>query len=144
MPCASLKAATIATPSVRAVVSGNRSRASRERLPLTTARTDGVAIVAAFREAHGIARPGDYTPPAGRPLDDLQERGRDLEQAATDLQDRPERIEPCDAVPCAAAELQVPVGLQTSPHSRHGLTSARPALPVSTGDAARQAPLTSP
>src|SRR2546422_10745012 len=92
--------------------------------PYTTLfRSDGVAIVAAFREAHGIARPGDYTPPAGRPLDNLQERGRDLEQAATDLQDRPERIEPCDAVPCAAAELQVQVGLQTSPHSSHGLTS---------------------
>src|SRR5207253_8167828 len=30
---------------------GHAARPSRERLPLTTARTDGVAIVAAFREA---------------------------------------------------------------------------------------------
>src|SRR5256886_1717598 len=121
---------------------GHAARPSRERLPLTTARTDGVAIVAAFREAHGIVRPGDYAPLAGRPLDDLQERGRDLEQAATDLQDRPERIEPCDAVPRAAAELHVQVGLQTSPHSSHGLTSVRGAPHVSKGDARRQAPLT--
>src|SRR2546427_8087712 len=119
---------------------GHAARPSRERLPLTTARTDGVAIVAAFREAHGIARPGDYAPPAGRPLDDLQERGRDLEQAATDLQDRPERIEPCDAVPRAAAELHVQVGLQTSPHSSHGLTSVRGAPHVSKGDTRRHAP----
>src|SRR2546423_15638733 len=33
MPCASLKAATIATPSVRAVVSGNRSRDGRAACP---------------------------------------------------------------------------------------------------------------
>src|SRR5207244_9757975 len=65
---------------------------------------------------------------------------RDLEQAATDLQDRPERIEPCDAVPRAAAELHVQVGLQTSPHSSHGLTSVRRAPHVSKGDARRQAP----
>src|SRR6267142_4947386 len=95
------------------------ARPSRERLPLTAARADGITIVATRGEVHGVAWARHHAPPAGRPLDDLQECGRDLEEAATDLKNRLERIEPRDAVPRSAAELHVQVSPQASPHPRH-------------------------
>src|SRR5439155_25737327 len=107
---------------------GHAARPSRERLTLTAAGANGIPVAAALREVHSIARPGDHGPPARRSLDDLQQRGRDLEEAATDLEHRLKRIEPRDTVPRPAAELHVPVGPQASPHPSHRVTSVRLAL----------------
>src|SRR6266480_3271251 len=101
------------------------TRPSGERLSLTAARADGVALVAARGETHRIARARDHTPFAGRTLNDLQERGRDLEEATTDLENGLERIEPRDAVPGPAAKFHVQVGPQASPHPSHHPTSVR-------------------
>src|SRR6266550_3323126 len=102
---------------------GHAAGPSGERLPLTAARADGVAIVAAPREVHGVVWPGHNGPPAGRPLDDLQECRRDFQKPATDLENRLERIEPRDTIPSPAAEPYVQVGLQASPHPSHRATS---------------------
>jgi hypothetical protein len=72
-----------------------------------------------FREAHGVARPRHHAPLTGRPLDDLQERGRDLEEVATNIKNRLQWVELRDAIPRPAAELHVQVGLQASPHPGH-------------------------
>src|SRR5882762_2228733 len=108
-----------------APTAGHAARPARQRLPLPAARAHRVATVAALGVAHGVPWLGDHAPPAGRPLDDLQKRGRDLEQAASDLQHRLERVEPRDAVPGPAAELHVQIGPQPGPHPSHRLTSVR-------------------
>src|SRR2546430_8722660 len=56
------------------------ARPPRERLSLTAARADGVANVAAVGEAHGVARPGDYGPPAGRAPPEPPEPGPGVQQ----------------------------------------------------------------
>jgi len=104
---------------------GHAAGPSGERLPLTAARADGVTIVAAPGEVHGVVWPGHNGPPAGRSLDDLQECRRDFQKATTDLENRLKRIEPRDAVPRPAAELHVQVGPQASPHPSHRLTPVR-------------------
>src|SRR6266699_1262933 len=120
---------------------GHAARPSRQRLPLPAARANGVALAPARGETHGVVGPGDHAPPAGRPLDDLQERGWNLEQAATDLENGPKRIEPRDTVPRPAAKLHVQVGLQASPHPSHrgSLVIYRTPL-FCIDDALRQAP----
>src|SRR5947208_91973 len=97
----------------------------------TPSRDSLVRVVAALREVTSVAGPGTHGPPARRSLDDLQQRGRDLEEAPTHLENRLKRIEPRDPVPRPAAELQVPVGPQASPHPSHRVTSVRLALIVS-------------
>src|SRR6266576_2440818 len=123
-----------------ASAAAHATRPSGERLPLTAARADGVALVAARGETHRIARARDHTPFAGRTLNDLQERGRDLEEASTDLENGLQRIEPRDAIPRATAKLQVQVGPRASPHPRHRVTSVRLALIACERDAPSQVP----
>src|SRR6266550_2868827 len=71
------------------------ARPSCERLALTAARADGVALGAALGE----------TP--------------------TDFENGLERIEPRDAVPRPAAKFHVQVGPQASPHPSHDPSSVR-------------------
>src|SRR5438094_10598931 len=71
---------------------GHAAGPSGERLALAATRADGVATVAALGEVHGVVWPGHNGPPAGRPLDDLQECRRDFQKTATDLENRLERI----------------------------------------------------
>src|SRR5207249_6396675 len=119
---------------------GHAAGPSGERLPLPAARADGVAIVAAPGEVHGVVWPGHNGPPSGRPLDDLQEGRRDFQEATTDLENRLERIESVDTVPSPAAEPDVQVGLQASPHPSHRATSIRLALMFCGGDGSPSSP----
>src|SRR3989442_13538715 len=70
------------------------ARPSRERLPLITARADGVALVAAVGETPSIGRARRRTPFAGRALNDLQERALDLAGPTTHHANRMGRTEP--------------------------------------------------
>src|SRR6266566_697783 len=70
----------------------------------------------------------------------LMRRGRDLEEATTDLENGLQRIEPRDAIPRATAKLQVQVGPRASPHPRHRVTSVRLALIACERDAPSQVP----
>src|ERR1041384_6502342 len=95
------------------------TRSAVDRLPATAAGAHGVTIAPVARQADGVGRSRDDAPGAGRTVDHLQESGRHCERPPAYFDDCLERPELRDAIPRAATQPDVQVGLQTSPHARH-------------------------
>src|ERR1051325_3706298 len=115
------------------------TRSAVDRLPATAAGAHGVTIAPVARQADGggrsrddapgAGRTGDHRPESGRAREGapgagpavapLQERGRRCERPPAYFDDCLERPELRDAIPRAATQPDVQVGLQTSPHARH-------------------------